>query len=127
MSRTSIRRLDPSEAVAAIPALAEVLVDCVDGGASVSFMPPMTMEKATRFWRMVAEGVARGERALLVAEDEAGQVIGTVQLVLAMPEEDLPLWQKRFGIYQTKVKKRPFKLIVFRKKVPISQQRPLLR
>jgi GNAT superfamily N-acetyltransferase len=80
------RRLDGGGAAAAVPALTEVLIDCVDGGASVSFMPPMTVEKATRFWTMVAEGVAHGERVLLVAEDEDGHVLGTVQLVLSLPE-----------------------------------------
>lgn len=66
-------------------ALADVLVDCVEGGASVSFMLPITRERALAFWRGVAEGVAAGERALLVAEDERG-VCGTVQLVLNLPE-----------------------------------------
>jgi ribosomal protein S18 acetylase RimI-like enzyme len=65
--------------------LAEVLLDCVDGGASVSFMQPMTRAKALAFWRRVGEGAARGERAVLVAED-AGAVVGTVQLVLDLPE-----------------------------------------
>ena len=70
---------------AAIDALADVLIDCVDGGASVSFMHPLTRERATAFWRRVADGVAAGERALLVAEDALG-VCGTVQLVLDQPE-----------------------------------------
>jgi GNAT superfamily N-acetyltransferase len=82
----TVRRLDPAGAAAAVPALADVLIDCVEGGASVSFMPPMTAEKATRFWTMVARGVERGERALLVAEDGDGRIVGTVQLVLALPE-----------------------------------------
>lgn len=81
---TRVRRLlavnDPQ-----IQQLAEVLLDCVNGGASVSFMHPMSMEKAVAFWRGVADGVARGERALLVAEDESG-IAGTVQLVLAQAE-----------------------------------------
>ena len=82
----TIRRLGPSDASAAVPALAEVLIDCVDGGASVSFMPPMTTDKAIRFWTLVAQGVERGERALLVAEDGEERIVGTVQLVLALPE-----------------------------------------
>lgn len=82
----TVRRLDGAGAAVAIPALASVLVDCVEGGASVGFMLPLDIAKATRFWRMVADGVARGERALLVAEDFAGHVVGTVQLVLALPE-----------------------------------------
>lgn len=65
--------------------LADVLIDCVEGGASVSFMLPITRERAEGFWRDVGEGVARGERALLAAEDEHG-VCGTVQLILEQPE-----------------------------------------
>ena len=66
-------------------ALAEVLIDCVEGGASVSFMLPLACERALAFWRKAADGVARGERVLLVAEDAEG-ILGTVQLVLEQPE-----------------------------------------
>jgi GNAT superfamily N-acetyltransferase len=69
-----------------IDQLAELLIDCVEGGASVSFMLPLTPERASTFWRRVAEGVARGERALLVAEDDTGRIVGTVQLILDLPE-----------------------------------------
>jgi GNAT superfamily N-acetyltransferase len=65
--------------------LAEVLVDCVAAGASVSFMWPFTVERATAYWATVADEVAAGRRMLLVAEDEAG-VVGTVQLLPAQPE-----------------------------------------
>ena len=68
-----------------LPALAELLIDCVDGGASVSFMHPLSMQKALAFWREVADGVANNERALLIAEDDTG-IVGTVQLVLDQPE-----------------------------------------
>ncbi len=81
---TQIRRLT-RVAEHQLQALAELLIDCVDGGASVSFMHPLSMEKALAFWCGVAEGVTRDERALLVAEDDAG-IVGTVQLVLAQPE-----------------------------------------
>ncbi len=70
---------------AQIRALAELLVDCVEGGASVSFMSPLSIDKAMGFWRCVAAATARGERALLVAEDESG-IIGTAQLILDLPE-----------------------------------------
>ena len=82
---TVIRRLSAGEALAAVPVLSDLLIDCVEGGASVSFMQPMTREKATRFWDLVATGVANHERALLVAEDASG-IVGTVQLLLALPE-----------------------------------------
>lgn len=65
--------------------LADVLIDCVEGGASVSFMLPLTRARALRFWQDVAHCVAAGERALLVARDESG-ICGTVQLVLTQPE-----------------------------------------
>jgi len=70
---------------AQLQALADVLVDCVTGGASVSFMQPMTHAKALAFWRQVADGAARDERVLLVAEDAQG-IVGTVQVILAQPE-----------------------------------------
>jgi GNAT superfamily N-acetyltransferase len=66
--------------------LSDLLIDCVEGGASVSFMLPMTRAKAEVFWQNVAESVARGERILLVAEDEAGTIVGTVQVILNLPE-----------------------------------------
>ena len=81
-----VRRVGANEASACVNALADVLVDCVAGGASVSFMWPLSHDKAQAFWRNVAEGVARNERALLIAEDADGAVLGTVQLVLAQPE-----------------------------------------
>ncbi len=65
--------------------LADVLVDCVQGGASVHFMNPVSRERAIDFWRKVASGVVSGERILFVAEDEQG-ICGTVQLGLASPE-----------------------------------------
>jgi len=68
-----------------IRGLSDVLIDCVEGGASVSFMLPMTRAKAETFWRNAAAGVARGERVVLSAEDETG-IVGTVQIILAQPE-----------------------------------------
>ncbi|MEO7414185.1 MAG: GNAT family N-acetyltransferase [Opitutaceae bacterium] len=66
--------------------LSDVLIDCVDGGASVSFMAPMTRAKAEGFWQGVATSASRGERVVLVAEEPAGRIIGTVQIILNAPE-----------------------------------------
>lgn len=82
----TIRRLGANEADACVEALADVLIDCVEGGASVSFMLPISRERAVAFWRKVADGVAHGERVLLVAETGDGEIVGTVQLVIAQPE-----------------------------------------
>src|SRR5271155_1712726 len=65
--------------------LAELLIDCVDGGASVSFMHPLSAAKACDFWGSVAAEGSQGRRALLVAEDARG-IAGTVQLILDQPE-----------------------------------------
>lgn len=65
--------------------LADLLVDCVDGGASVSFMKPLSKPQAHDFWQRIAAEITRGARAILLAEDSLG-ICGTVQLVLEMPE-----------------------------------------
>jgi GNAT superfamily N-acetyltransferase len=80
----TIRRLHHVDD-ALIDGLADVLIDCVEGGASVSFMLPLTRDRAATFWHRVSQGVANGGRALLVAEDVHG-VCGTVQLVFDLPE-----------------------------------------
>ena len=86
--------LDPGIRVRCLPALGEreieglcdVLIDCVEGGASVSFMWPMTRAKAEAFWSKTAAAQARGERIVVVAEDEAGDIVGTVMVLLDQPE-----------------------------------------
>jgi ribosomal protein S18 acetylase RimI-like enzyme len=80
----SIRRLH-AVGDAQIDGLADVLIDCVEGGAPVSFLYPLSRHRAVAFWRGVAQRVAAGERALLVAEDGRG-VCGTVHQVLNQSE-----------------------------------------
>ena len=84
MTSPVVRRVQAVDE-AMVGALADLLKDCVDGGASVSFMHPLTRERAPAFWRKVADGVAAGQRALIVAEDDHG-VCGTVQLIFDLPE-----------------------------------------
>ena len=81
----AIRRLDVF-GEQEIRGLSDVLIDCVEGGASVSFMWPMTREKAERFWRESQASAARGERAIFAAEEQDGTIIGTVQVIWAQPE-----------------------------------------
>ena len=83
-SPRQIRRLHAVDAHQ-IDQLADVLTDCVEGGASVSFMLPFARETAIAFWQEIARGVERGARALLVAEDALG-IVATVQLLLEQPE-----------------------------------------
>jgi GNAT superfamily N-acetyltransferase len=69
-----------------IKGLSDVLIDCVEGGASVSFMLPMSRAKAEAFWQGVATGVERGSRIVIVAESPVGEILGTVQVILDLPE-----------------------------------------
>ena len=80
----AIRAL-PALSDSQVDALAGLLVDCVEGGASVSFMDPLPRARAAGFWREVGAAVARGERVLLVAEDGSG-IVGTVQVILRQPD-----------------------------------------
>jgi ribosomal protein S18 acetylase RimI-like enzyme len=80
----TVRRVDAVDD-AMLAQLSDLLIDCVEGGASVSFMHPLTRERAMAFWRRVGDDVEAGRRVLLVAEDEQG-ACGTVQLVLDLPE-----------------------------------------
>jgi len=66
-------------------ALAALMVDVVEGGASIGFMLPIDAARAEAFWRRVAAGVDGGERVLFVADDGDG-IVGTVQLVVEQPE-----------------------------------------
>jgi GNAT superfamily N-acetyltransferase len=69
-----------------IQQLSDVLIDCVEGGASVSFMLPIARTTAVTFWQGVASQVARGERILVVAEETGGGIVGTVQVIFAQAE-----------------------------------------
>jgi GNAT superfamily N-acetyltransferase len=69
-----------------IAGLAAVLNDCVAGGASVSFMLPMSLEKASAYWRSLAAGVERGEYLVFAAVAGTGEIVGTITLALKQPE-----------------------------------------
>jgi ribosomal protein S18 acetylase RimI-like enzyme len=76
--------LDAAAAHSAIDELADVLADCVAGGASVSFMLPFGRDDAKEFFQNVIASVARGETVLVAAKLD-GRIVGTVQLGLEMP------------------------------------------
>ncbi|KAB2698498.1 GNAT family N-acetyltransferase [Ochrobactrum sp. Kaboul] len=82
-----IHVLNAEEAKRAIPALAEILADCVMGGASVGFMAPCEPQDFTPYWTRVAREAESGDTLLIVAEHD-GEIVGTVQLGLAqMPNQ----------------------------------------
>jgi len=81
---TEIRRLTADEAVPHLDTFADILIDCVEGGASVHFMPPLSHATAVSFFRKVLEDVQQGNRTLLGAFYN-GSLVGTVQVQLSMP------------------------------------------
>ena len=88
-ARIDIRAVGPEPGLAR--ALADVLIDCVEGGASVGFMLPLEPQRAEDFWAATLESAQRGERVVFVAEEHgsgevAGTVVGTVQVILTTPE-----------------------------------------
>src|SRR5689334_12531043 len=83
-AKPGILVLDTAAARAVIDELCDVLVDCVEGGASVSFMMPFTREDAARYFEQVIDSVARCETVLVAAKLD-GRIVGTVQLGLDMP------------------------------------------
>jgi GNAT superfamily N-acetyltransferase len=78
----TILALDPDAIEVAASALASVLLDCVQGGASVSFMADLSRDQAEAFWRGAANEARADGRAVLVAEDAAG-IVGVVEVIPA--------------------------------------------
>ena len=78
------RRLTAAEGRQHLGALAEILLDCVAGGASVSFMESLSSADAESFFENVLEGVQKGDRILLGAFVDS-ELVGTVQIVTSMP------------------------------------------
>jgi len=79
-----VRRLAGTELRAQLDGLAEVLADCVAGGASVSYMDPFSHDQARTAFEGFAAEVDQGRR-LLLAAFSGGTVVGTVQVILALP------------------------------------------
>jgi GNAT superfamily N-acetyltransferase len=79
-----IRRLAAADLREQLDGLAAVLVDCVAGGASVSYMAPFSQEQARAAFEGFAAEVDGGRRLLLAAFDD-GELVGTVQVILTLP------------------------------------------
>jgi GNAT superfamily N-acetyltransferase len=83
-SEVEIRRLTPAEAHAQLDALAGVLEDCVAGGASVSYLAPFPHEQARSMFEGFVAEAEQGRRLILAAFAD-GELVGTVQVILALP------------------------------------------
>ncbi|HEY7604707.1 MAG TPA: GNAT family N-acetyltransferase [Gaiellaceae bacterium] len=83
-SAVAVERLGADSAREHRDRLAAVLVDCVEGGASVSFMAPFSLDDARAYFASIEPEVAVGTRVLLAAFLD-GDVVGTVQVTAAWP------------------------------------------
>lgn len=83
---TNVRRIEAGEALARAGELADILLDCIEGGASVGFMAALDRTGAEDFWRKVARTVEQRRRLIFLAEDDEGRILGSIQLVLAQAD-----------------------------------------
>jgi len=75
--------LDGTGFTAALDGLAALLVDAVESGASVGFLPPFGAAEARRYWAGEQPAVERGEERALVVRGTDGSIVGCVMLALA--------------------------------------------
>ncbi|MER7571223.1 GNAT family N-acetyltransferase [Streptomyces sp. NPDC126514] len=76
----NILRLDADQLVAHTGELAELLLDAVEGGASVGFLAPLDRAVAEAWWKARAQGPFAVWAAL-----DGGRIVGTVSL--AFPDK----------------------------------------
>jgi ribosomal protein S18 acetylase RimI-like enzyme len=90
-----IRTVNLDQFAECLPRLARLLIDAVDSGASLGFWAPLPQPEALLYWREVLQGMVQETTVLIVAED-AGQVVGSVQLVLS---------DRQNGIHRAEIRK----------------------
>ena len=78
-----VEPLDPEAYEAAIPALAELVVDAVAGGASINFLADVTVESAAAWWQARLDDVRDGRTTAFVARDEeqGDRILGVTLLI----------------------------------------------
>lgn len=74
-----ITTLTREQQVASLPDLVALLIDAVDHGASVGFLPPLHPDEARAYWQKV---IAEAEQRVVIAALDGARVIGVVQLAL---------------------------------------------
>ncbi|WP_320170234.1 GNAT family N-acetyltransferase [Maridesulfovibrio sp.] len=83
MTDITIRQLE-SISTSRLNELCTLLIDTVEGGASVGFLSPIAMDTAKSYWLKV-ESELESATDLLVAEKN-GQTVGSVQIVYCTKE-----------------------------------------
>ncbi|KAF5993188.1 GNAT family N-acetyltransferase [Streptomyces sp. WAC00263] len=77
---TTVSRLDAQRLRASVGELAELLIDTVEGGASIGFLAPLERATAVAWWEERVDAVSAGRLAVWVAHT-ADRILGTVSLV----------------------------------------------
>jgi ribosomal protein S18 acetylase RimI-like enzyme len=77
-----VEPIDPASWEAAIPGLAALIVDAVDGGSSVNFLAGVTPAEAAAWWRARSGAVADGSVTVFVAR-EGERIVGSTLLARA--------------------------------------------
>lgn len=62
-----------------LPELTNLLLDTVNNGVPLGFIPPIGADEARQYWLSIRNDLRSGGRTLLIASDE-GQVVGSGQL-----------------------------------------------
>jgi acetyltransferase len=75
------RPVEPGALTSLVPALAALLSDTVNAGASLGFVPPLSADDARDYWRSLRTELQTGARLLLGAF-RADRIVGTGQLLL---------------------------------------------
>lgn len=75
-----IEALGPGVTAEDFAALAGVLTECVEGGASIGFMSPVPPTEVEAYWRKVIADLPGGARVILVLREADGCIVGTAQL-----------------------------------------------
>ncbi|MGK2851954.1 MAG: N-acetyltransferase family protein [Candidatus Limnocylindrales bacterium] len=76
----TVEPLDPDAYEAAIPALADLVVDAVAGGASINFLSDVTPAFAAVWWRARLDEILDGTTTLFVARD-GDRIVGSTLLM----------------------------------------------
>lgn len=82
MQIQAVKRLNQQH----ITDLSQVLIASVEAGASVGFMLPLSEARAAHYWQQVNASLQQGERLVFIAAAETGELVGSVQIVFAQPE-----------------------------------------
>jgi GNAT superfamily N-acetyltransferase len=80
----TIERVSAQPTAADLAELVSLFIECVDGGASMGYLAPLSVDESTDYWRATLSDLSGGHRILIVArEAPGGRIVGSAQLNVA--------------------------------------------